>query len=184
MAMIVKREESEGWEPAPPGMHAAVCVDVVDMGWMRSPWGPKAKIRCVFELALKNEKGMHYRISQMYTPSFHPKSKLRQHLEQWRGRAYTKEEMEAGFDLESLVGKPCGLAIMHKEKANGDLNADITAITPASSRPEISDTYEPATSREGYRAPEFSAFGPSPDAGGHEAPAPAAAQQADPDWMS
>ncbi len=114
--------------PAPAGLHRAVCVDVIDKGLKTGQFGTKPKVVLVFELEeLHPDFGTPYRVSQWYTNSLHEKAILCQHLESWRGRAFTEEEKP--FDLERLIGVPCLLNVVHRE-SNGTTYADVAAILP------------------------------------------------------
>jgi hypothetical protein len=64
--------------------------------------------------------------SRIYTNSLGSKAILRQHLESWRGKAFTQEELE-GFDLGKLVGANCQLQIIHETKGE-DTYANISTI--------------------------------------------------------
>ncbi|MHA1379626.1 MAG: hypothetical protein ACTSRG_14730 [Candidatus Helarchaeota archaeon] len=46
--------------------------------------------------------------------SLHAKATMRKFLESWRGKKFTKEELE-GFDLQKILGKPCQLQIIHSD---------------------------------------------------------------------
>ena len=55
-------------------------------------------------------------ISETYTNSLGEKANLRKMLENWRGRAFTQEEMD-GFDLRNVLGKACMISVVHGTKA-------------------------------------------------------------------
>jgi len=155
--VIVKEPEST-FEPAPAGMHLAVCVDVVDLGVVETHFGAKAQMRLVWQLDERMDDGKPYVVMQRYKPSLHEKAKLRQHLESWRGRPFTRDEL-AGFDLENLIGVPCQINVVHKETERA-VYANIAAITPPyrgaelapdwSSYTRVKDRAEDDT---GYREP-------------------------------
>jgi hypothetical protein len=66
-------------------------------------------------------------ISKEYTLSLGEKANLRKELEAWRGKAFSKEELD-GFDLKNVLGKPCQIQIIHKTAASGNIRANISAI--------------------------------------------------------
>lgn len=103
--------------PAPQGLHRAVCVDVVDLGLVKSQYGDREKIRLVWEIDEQTDNDKPFLVQQMYTPSLHEKAKLRQHLEAWRGRVFSAEERK-GFDMDNILGASCQLQIVHN--TNGD----------------------------------------------------------------
>ena len=92
MPIYARKKETE-FSPAPEGLWPAVCVDVVDLGIVQTPFGPQEKIQIRWQLEEKDPKtGKRYLIVQKYTPSLHEKSKLRPMLEAWRGKKFSKEE--------------------------------------------------------------------------------------------
>lgn len=137
MSTKVKRPKSN-FKPAPEGLHPAVCVDVWDI-WTeqrREDWGGglQDKTRIVWQIDRTytddNGKERIFEVSQMYTASLHEKAKLRQHLESWRGRKFTDEELE-GFELEKLIGINCQVQVIHNISSQGDTFANVQTIVPA-----------------------------------------------------
>ncbi len=63
-------------------------------------------------------------IGSRFTSSLSPKALLRQHLESWRGRPFTEQEL-MGFDLINLLGVPALISVMHSEDGKF---ANISAI--------------------------------------------------------
>src|SRR5215813_2272915 len=128
MPIIVKA--GPNYTPAPAGTHAAVCIDVVDLGELKVEFGGKAKmqhkLRIVWQIDACREDGKPFYVSKRYTSSLHEKASLRKDLESWRGGAFTAQELE-GFDLENLLSIPCLLNIIH-EKKNGQTYANVASI--------------------------------------------------------
>ena len=62
-------------------------------------------------------------ISKTYTASLNENATLYKDLVTWRGKSFTKEELD-GFDLDKMIGAPANLEIEHN--ANG--NARVKAI--------------------------------------------------------
>jgi len=130
MPIYARKKETE-FSPAPEGLWPAVCVDVVDLGIVQTPFGPQEKIQIRWQLEEKDPKtGKRYLIVQKYTPSLHEKSKLRPMLEAWRGKKFNKEE-ERQFDIEKLLGVNCQLQIIHNIKDEGQVYANVQAVVPA-----------------------------------------------------
>jgi hypothetical protein len=127
MSLIVKGGGT--FTPAPEGVHAAVCVDVVDLGMVESQWGKRPKCRIVWEIEETMEDGKRFIVGKQYTLSLHQKSALFKDLKSWRGRPFTDEEL-AGFDLEKVIGAPAQLVIGHEDK-DGTVYANVTAIIKA-----------------------------------------------------
>lgn len=129
MGYVVK-ETGADYVPAPAGLHRAVCVDVVEMGVMQTAFGPKEKIRVVWEIEELMEDQRRFTVSQLYTPSLNEKAKLREHLESWRGRPFTPKELK-GFDLDKVLGAPCQVQVQHTTR-NDRTYANVIAVVPSS----------------------------------------------------
>jgi len=130
---LVVREPEQHFIQAPTGVHAAVCVDEVDMGLVQNHFDPAAEpvptVRLVWQIAEDMPDGKPYLIKRDYRASLHEKAGLRKDLEAWRGRAFTFDEL-VGFDLENIVGAPCQLNIVAKTSKKGKVFSNIAAIMP------------------------------------------------------
>jgi hypothetical protein len=137
---IVARENRREWTQAPEGLHQAICVDVIDLGLVKTEWGEKQKVRLIFQLGLFNEDGTEelspdfdppkrYEVRRDFGLSLGEKSSLRPFLEAWRGRKFTKEEL-AGFDLEKLIDANCQVQVIHNISDQGRTFANIQAAVP------------------------------------------------------
>lgn len=137
MGLLAK--ETKSFEPIPEGMHKAICYAVYDLGTQyNDKWNKSIhKVMLSWELPeqrfeKETEEGetldLCKSISKEYTLSLHEKAGLRKDLQGWRGKSFTKEELQ-GFELEKLVGVSCQLQIIHVEK-NGNIYANITNIIP------------------------------------------------------
>ena len=105
---------------APEGTHVAVCVSVIDLGLQRSEAfnNEQEKVHIAWEIAgEKTDDGKPLLVSKRYTSSTNEKAALRKDLESWRGKAFSKAEIES-FDIRTILGVPCLLNIVHK--TNGD----------------------------------------------------------------
>lgn len=129
MSIIVTVGEGD-YTPAPEGIHHAVCVDVVDKGVVETAFGPKHKIRIVWELATLMEDGQHYIIGKQYTASLHEKSSLHKDLKSWRGQAFTAAELR-GFDVEKVIGAPCQVLVQQEAGQDGKVWANVTTLLRA-----------------------------------------------------
>lgn len=156
MPIYARKKESD-YSPAPEGLWPAVCVDVVDLGILDSPFGPQVKIEIRWQLEEEDPKtGKRYLVVQRYTPSLHQKSKLRPLLEAWRGKKFTPEE-EKKFDIEKLLGANCQLSITHNIKDEGRVYSNVQAVVPpARNATKIyPKDYERVCERPGYQPPNY-----------------------------
>lgn len=126
MALIIHGKD---FAPAPEGMWAAVCVDVIDKGEVETTWGLKPKVRIVWEIESLMDDGRRFIIGKTYTSSLHEKATLRKDLKGWRGRDFTADELRA-FDLETVLGAPARLLVQHDER-EGIVYANVTAVLKA-----------------------------------------------------
>ncbi len=129
MAIIAKKPEST-FTPCPEGLHHAVCVDVVDLGIVKSAFGDKPKVRIVWQIEEQNEAGHRYTARKQYNLTLHEKATLRKDLEAWRGRKFTEDELH-GFDLEKLLAANCQIQVVHDISDEGTIYSNVQAIVPA-----------------------------------------------------
>lgn len=131
MALIAK-QGGGGFPLAPEGLYCAVCVAVEDAGMMAGQFGEKPKVRLRWQLDERDPTtGRRYAVQQLFTLSLHEKSLLSQRLESWLGRKFTDIDRAEGFDLESLVGKPCQVSIVHAPGKNGAMYGNVQNIVAA-----------------------------------------------------
>lgn len=130
--MVVKEPESQ-YVLIPAGVHAAICVDEIDIGAMPNRFepekGPVQSVRLVWQLNEETAEGRPFSIKKDYRASLHEKAALRKDLENWRGKPFSFDEL-VGFDLEKIVGVCCLLNIVHKPGSKGGLFSNIGAIMP------------------------------------------------------
>ena len=98
-----------------PGTVNAVCTRIIDLGTQETVWQNKPKkarkVMLAWEIDEHMEDNRPFIVVQRYTASIHPKSVLGQHLESWRGQAFTDDERN-GFDLAKVMGAPCLLTLV------------------------------------------------------------------------
>lgn len=128
MPFVVK-EQSSNFEPAPEGLSQVVCVDVVDLGIVKTEFGDKHMVRLIWQLPSTAKSGERHTVSQRYTVSMHTKAKLRQHIEMWIGKKLTPEQLK-GFDLEKMIGFNGQVQITHNVADEGKVYANVQAIVP------------------------------------------------------
>jgi len=108
------------------GVKSAVCVGFFDLGFQVSNYKGEEKIqrKVLFTWEVNQQitegdyVGKNMRISNRYTLSSFKNALLGKMLTSWTGKAMDEQALRE-FDLESLVGKPCMLMIIHNgEYAN------------------------------------------------------------------
>lgn len=124
--IIAKKNENEiDFEKLPAGSYPAVCYGVWDIGLQTKTWqGQEKQVHRIIigwevNKLMESEgkyKGKRFVISNWYTLSLSDKAILRQHLESWRGKTFTPENLK-GFDLEKLIGVNCLLSVIINEKS-------------------------------------------------------------------
>jgi len=128
MAIVAKAGAK--FEVCPAGSHVGVCIDVVDLGMIKSNYSGKSKtqhkIRVVWQVAENREDGKPFHVSKRYTLSLHEKSSLRKDLESWRGRPFTDGELE-GWDVEGVLGAAAMLSVVQTAQ-QGNVYANVSAI--------------------------------------------------------
>jgi hypothetical protein len=126
----------------PAGQYVAVCVDVIDLGYVDVNWQgnikKQHKVVVRFWCGEYNDEKEPLFAGERFTLSLHEQSALRPFLEAWRGKAFTAEELK-GFDLEKLIGVNALLQISHATK-NERTFANITSIMMP---PKGSETIRP-----------------------------------------
>lgn len=147
MPSTVSSKGESSFELVPPGTHYAVCTRVLNIGAQTTSWGSTPKhfigfdvpaVRCEWEKDGVKHEGPAF-IGTRLTSSLSPKAILRQHLEAWRGRAFTEEEL-AGFDLFKLLGVPAMISVTHTEDGKYANISAIMGMPPGS--PEVTPESE------------------------------------------
>lgn len=128
--MIVSRSPTE-YEPLPVGVIPAVCVTYYDCGIQRGFQGKlQHKVVILWEMDARRTDGARFLATKSYTASLSEKANLTADLQSWRGRAFTPAELD-GFDLDSIVGKPCQLNLVQITKANGEPFVEVATVLRA-----------------------------------------------------
>ena len=112
---------------APVGNHAARCVKLIDLGTQVGEYQGKKTVRnqVMVSWELPDElmdDGRPFIVSQFYTNSLNEKARLRADLIGWRGRDFTPEELQK-FDLQSILGAPCLVNVVHNDKGRAKVTA-------------------------------------------------------------
>jgi hypothetical protein len=126
MGLIVN-ENAKEFKRLEAGSYLATCFGIVDLGVQPQEFEGKKvlsrqKMMLFFEidkasedddgnpLVLEREDGKPFVITNEYTSNLSPKSKLKEHLNSWRGRPFTDEEL-ASFNVAKLLGVTCMVAV-------------------------------------------------------------------------
>jgi hypothetical protein len=122
---------STEFEQLPPGSWNATCYKIVDLGTSMVEYkgdvNKRHEMSLFFEVREKlTTDGKPMSIFKIYTLSLHEKSALRQHLQQWRNKPFTHEEL-LSFDLQNVLGRSCKIEV--EKNANG--NSKIVGIYSA-----------------------------------------------------
>jgi hypothetical protein len=132
MSIIATAGTKSTFEPAPPGLHQGVCVDVIDMGMLEVTFSgttkKQHKIRLAFQLNTDMDDGKPFLVQKRYTLSLHEKASLRKDLESWRGRPFTEEE-GLGFDVETVIGANAQVNVQQIQR-DGETYANIISLVP------------------------------------------------------
>ena|SRR5579875_897876 len=135
MAIIARETQGKEFKKVPPGAHFAICTMVVDCGLQEGFNGkPQHKVYLRWEVPderVEYEKDGQLiegpcSIGAMYTLSLSEKANLRKMLENWRGKAFTPEELK-GFDICAVLGKCCQIMVTHAE-SGGKSYANVTGV--------------------------------------------------------
>ena len=132
MPIIASAKSGGSFEPVSEGVHIANCISIIDLGDQYSEKYDKTQRKVLLTWEVTDEtieidgEEKPRVISYEYTLSLSEKANLRTHLEAWRGKNFTQEELD-GFDLQNVLGKPCQLSIVHNER-NGNVYANIKSI--------------------------------------------------------
>lgn len=115
-----------------PGPVVGRCYMVVDLGTQDTTFAGKPKkahkILLGWELSELMSDGRPFSISSRYTLSLFDQALLRQHLEAWRGRPFTDEELN-GFDVKNVLGAYCLLSVVHNKQGDKTY-ANVNGIMP------------------------------------------------------
>lgn len=130
---ITAKGSDAKFKPHTEGQFIGQCVDTIDLGenveqFADAPAKLAHKCALVFRTGERNEQtGEYIDISREFTVSMGEKANLRKFLEQWRGKAYTLEQVEAGVPLHKLTGNHGLLTVAHVVSRNNRTYANIVS---------------------------------------------------------
>lgn len=149
---IMVSKNGQDFVNAPEGLHAAVCVDVIDKGEMLTKWGKKHKVKIVWEIEALMDNGQRFTATQLYSATLDDKSNLRKDLRSWRGKDFTPDELAGDWDLEQVIGKSCQVFIEHATTERGTF-ANVTKVLKPVKKLEPSGKYTRVTLRPDNNKP-------------------------------
>ncbi|MDO5785431.1 MAG: hypothetical protein Q4P20_10265 [Eubacteriales bacterium] len=131
MGLKLRRKKSAVIPPLAGGTYMAVCIGIVDLGeqYNDNYKNYQSKLLLMFEIptetvTVEGEEKPRW-VSREYTASLSGKAALSKHLVGWRSKEFTEDELSedgSGFDITTMLGKPCMLSITVKEGKNGSYN--------------------------------------------------------------
>lgn len=158
MPLIASAKSGAPRQNPPAGTHIARCYQIIDLGTREKtyPGRPTRKtheVRVSWELPdecadFGKGKLEPFAVHKTYTLSLSEKANLRHDLENWRGKPFTEDELEA-FDVFKVLGHPCMVTVTHVSKGDATY-ANVTAVTslpkgiqaPAAVNPKVQFSLE------------------------------------------
>ena len=140
MSFIVENTGGD-FERCPPGMHLARCYRIIDLGTQKKEYKGQVKflrqVMIGWEILgtddsgqpLRMKDGRPFAIFRNYTLAWNDKANLRIHLQSWRGKPFSQEELRR-FDLKNILGAFCMLNVIEREGQNGTVHSNISGVTP------------------------------------------------------
>lgn len=155
--------ESKPFEQAPAGTHEAICIGVIDLGTQLEEYqGTKSERRkVVLQWELPTcimESGKPFVVSKFYTAGLGDTYTLRQHLEAWRAKPFTKEEL-SGFESKNILGKPCLLSIIHNEAGKARVTGVMACPKGMTLPPIANPTVYFSMEKDDFRLDVYDAIG-------------------------
>lgn len=178
-----------GFQHPEPGTYSAICTGVIDLGTQTSVFEKKEskrrKVMLRWELSELMEDGRPFTVSMRYTASLNEKATLRKHLEAWRGRPFTTEEL-AAFDLAKVLAQPClitlvkngeytnvsSVAKLMKGQAPLEIAGSLTHLDLDSFSREVYDSLSDGLKATIAKSPEFQAIEGKAESHGSDADIP------------
>lgn len=121
MAQMTRNTNSSNFQPAPEGTHLGALVDIVDVGWKEVTFegrsqGLKPHIQLVFAINELNDEGKPFLVfDRRVKLSFDQKSTLYKRLAGWIGQATLEAMLDAGADMDDLIGRNAMISVEHRE---------------------------------------------------------------------
>jgi hypothetical protein len=126
------------FEPASEGNHAAVLVDIFNLGLVKTKFldertgQPKevVKVQFIWQLEEEDDRGLPYLAFKQYTDSLNPKATLYKDLKSWFKKDIDKVVAQVRKDETVLLGKRCTIEIEHSEVGEKTYS-NVVRVAPA-----------------------------------------------------
>lgn len=123
--------EKKDYQQIDSGLYPARCVHVIDLGTRDNEYQGVVKKRrevlIVWELNELMEDGRPFTVYWRGTMSMFEQGKLYKLLTDWRGKAFTPEEL-ARFEMKNLLDKGCMVNVIKEEKKGKTFNKVMGAV--------------------------------------------------------
>jgi len=160
--MLLKQSSgapAKEWESPQVGSYKAVCVDVIDKGWLTSEWQGETKsqhkVRLLWQLDCETTQGEPMMVGKNVTFSMGKNAKLREILTSWRGRDFTAQELGEGFDLDRVIGAQAQIIINEFTTKEGEKRTFVDNVLRPEDGQEITPnpSYKRMKDREDWVEP-------------------------------
>lgn len=136
--MKIKMSNRPTRRPYPRGAYPATCCDVIDLGQVETQFGPVPKVQYAFFLPpLRADDPPWFSVirarplAQKLSRTRKGPSHLLAFLEAWRGEEIQAAEFSGdGYELDSDIGRPALVSIVHYRTQDGREYANIATIMP------------------------------------------------------
>ncbi len=108
----------------------AVCVDVIDLVTVKTPWGNKPQVTLVFETDEEDQYGEQRILTRIFHKHTHQMSALSIAIKSWYNRSLEEEEAISGLDLTTLIDQQARLKLAPTVTKNGGSFDKIAEILP------------------------------------------------------
>jgi hypothetical protein len=98
----------------------ALCVDAVDLGTVKTPWGHKPLVNLVFETDETDQYGEQRILVRTFNKYAQEQSALSGAVKSWCGRDLASDGEASEFNLTTLIGKQARLKLQPTRTKNGN----------------------------------------------------------------
>jgi hypothetical protein len=139
--MIIQHKNNQAEQK--PVIVNAVCVDVINLGIVETPWGHKPQLKFAFEADQRSLFGEARILVRTFHNCTYKKSALRQFVKSWCGRDLAEEANHGTINLHSLIGKQARLKTLLTPTQRGGWFDKIVGIRkPGKVQVQPSGNYE------------------------------------------